>query len=92
MKKALIGAASVLTVGLDGTALETASKKLRRLRLTDVGGRKEMPCATVKSALQRGLGGLYDDDAVTYILRHGLKYYLEALPPNAGVTGSGEKI
>ena len=75
------------TVGLDGTALEAAAKKLRRLRLTDVGGRKEIPCATVKSVLQRGLGGLYDDEAVTYILRHGLEYYLDALPPNANVTG-----
>lgn len=82
MAEAMNGAASELTVELDGTALETAAKKLRRLRLTDVGGRKEAPCATVKSVLQRGLGGLYDDEAVTYILRHGLQYYLAALPPN----------
>lgn len=57
--------------------LEVAAKKLRRLRLTSVGGRKEIPCATVKSALQDGLGGLYSDDAVRYILEAGIRYYLE---------------
>ena len=79
-----------LTAVLDGKALAEAAKKLRRLRLTDVGGRGEMPCATVKSALQKGLGGLYDDEAVTYILRHGLKYYLAALPANARHKPRGE--
>ena len=59
-------------------ALEEASAKLLRLRLTDVGGRKERPSETVKSVLQRGLGGMYDDQAVMYILRHGLQYYLSA--------------
>ncbi|WP_057466095.1 hypothetical protein [Pseudovibrio sp. POLY-S9] len=63
---------------IDGKALEAASKKLRRLRLTDVGGRKEQPCETLKSVLQRGLGGLYSDAAVEYILKFGVKYYLEA--------------
>lgn len=58
--------------------LEIAAKKLRRLRLTSVGGRKENPCATVKSALQNGLGGLYSDDAVLYILEAGIRYYNEA--------------
>lgn len=65
---------------LNQQALETASKKLRRLRLTDVGGRKEHPAETVKSVLQAGLGGHYDDAAVEYILRFGVRYYLEALP------------
>lgn len=60
-------------------ALEGAAAKLRKLRLTDVGGRKEHPADTVKSVLQRGLGGLYDDAAVEYILRHGVRYYLEAV-------------
>ena len=59
-------------------ALDVAAAKLCRLRLTDVGGRKEIPCDTVRSVLKRGLGGLYDDEAVTYILRHGVKYYLAA--------------
>ena len=59
-------------------AIKTAAKKLRRLRLTDVYDRKEHPADTVKSVLKRGLGGLYEDDAIDYILRHGVKYYLEA--------------
>lgn len=76
-----------LSAGLDDTALKAAAAKLRRLRLTDVGGDKEHPCETVKSALKRGLGGLYDDEAVTYILRHGVRYYLDAARPNSDVTG-----
>lgn len=64
---------------INEAALQTASAKLRKLRLTDVGGRKEHPAETVKSVLERGLGGLYDDAAVEYILRHGVRYYLEAL-------------
>lgn len=65
---------------LNQDALEVAAKKLRRLRLTDVAGRKEHAAATVQSALQSGLGGLYHDDAVEYILSFGVRYYLEALP------------
>ena len=64
-------------------ALEEASAKLLRLRLTDVGGRKERPAETVKSVLKRGLGGTYDDQAVMYILRHGLQYYQSAQQPRA---------
>ena len=60
---------------IDELALEEASAKLLRLRLTDVGGRKERPSETVKSVLKRGLGGMYDDQVVMYILRHGLQYY-----------------
>ena len=63
---------------IDELALEEASAKLLRLRLTDVGGRKERPSETVKSVLKRGLGGMYDDQAVMYILRHGLQYYQSA--------------
>lgn len=76
-----------LSAKLDDAALNAAAAKLRRLRLTDVGGRKEAPSETVKSALARGLGGLYDDEAVTYILRHGVKYYLAALASNAALCG-----
>lgn len=65
---------------LDEAALTAAGAKLRRLRLTTVGGRKEHPCETVKSVLDRGLGGLYSDDVVAYILRHGVQYYLEHQP------------
>ena len=65
--------------------------KLKKLRLTDVGGRKEHPCETVQSALKRGLGGLYDDEAVTYILRHGVRYYLDAARPNAEAQARGAR-
>lgn len=74
---------------LNEAALKAAATKLKKLRLTDVGGRKEHPCETVQSALKRGLGGLYDDEAVTYILRHGVRYYLDAARPNAGYTPDG---
>lgn len=63
-------------------ALDIASKKLRKLRLTTVTHLKDdglTPCETVKSVLKSGLGNLYDDEAVAYILRHGIKYYQEAL-------------
>lgn len=63
---------------IDDKVVEAAAKKLRKLRLTDVCGRKEHPADTVKSVLQRGLGGLYDDDVVEYILSFGVKYYNEA--------------
>lgn len=66
---------------LDELAIDVAAAKLRKLRLTDVGGRKENKCETVQSVLKRGLGGLYDDDVVRYILRHGIKYYLETTTP-----------
>jgi len=36
-------------------ALDEASGKLRKLRLTNVSGRKEYPVETVKSVLRRGL-------------------------------------
>lgn len=64
---------------IDEEAIKSAAKRLRRLRLTDVGGRKEHPADTVTSVLKTGLGGLYDDAAVEYILRFGVRYYLEAL-------------
>ena len=63
---------------IDELALEEASAKLLRLRLTIVGGRKEIPIETVKSVLKRGLDGMYADEALNYILRRGLQYYLSA--------------
>lgn len=63
---------------VDEKALQEAAAKLRKLRLTDVGGRKEHPADTVKSVFETGLGGMYDDEAITYALRAGVRYYLEA--------------
>lgn len=64
---------------IDEDALNIAAKKLRHLRLTKGEGSKESLAETVKSVLMRGLCGLYEDKAVTYILRHGIEYYLSAM-------------
>lgn len=69
---------------LNKKAIEKASKKLRRLRLTDVFGEKDIPQETVKSVFQRGLGGLYEDEAIVYVLRFGIKYYLDSLKEDGG--------
>jgi hypothetical protein len=42
-------------------AIRVAARKLNRLRLTDVSGDRSNPVMTVKSVLQGGLGGHYDD-------------------------------
>lgn len=66
---------------IDEEALKVASAKLRKLRLTDNIAIKDTPSPskTVKSVFQAGLDGLYDDDAITYALRFGVRYYLEAV-------------
>jgi len=66
---------------LDEEALKVASAKLRKLRLTDSIAIKDTPppAKTVKAVFQAGLDGLYDDDAITYALRFGIRYYLEAV-------------
>ncbi len=64
---------------IDDAALAIAVKKLRRLRIEDVYGRKERPAETVASALDRAYRDLGSVEAVEYILRHGVKYYLQAL-------------
>lgn len=63
---------------IDDAALKTAAKKLRKLRLEDVGGRKERPAETVASVFDRGYQTAGSQEALEYILRHGVKYYLEA--------------
>jgi len=66
---------------IEEEALKIASAKLRKLRLTDSVAIKDTPppSKTVKSIFQDGLGGLYDDEAITYALRFGIRYYLEAV-------------
>lgn len=65
---------------IDKDAVAVSAKKLRKLRLTQSYALMDEadPAETVKSVLQRGLGGLYSDSAVEYILKHGIRYYLEA--------------
>jgi hypothetical protein len=68
---------------LDKKAVNAAAKQLLHLRITAVGGRKEHPCETVKSVLKKGLGGMYDDQALEYILEFGIKYYLAGINKKA---------
>lgn len=65
--------------GVDEAMVAEIAKKLLKLRLTEVGGRKESPATTVKACLKSGLGGLYDDEAADYIVRAVLRYRDAAL-------------
>lgn len=74
---------------IDEEALRVASAKLRKLRLTDSVAIKDTPppAKTVKSIFKDSLGGLYDDDAITYALRFGVRYYLEAVEHRLAADG-----
>lgn len=63
---------------IDNKALAVAAKKLRKLRLEDVYGRKERPAETVASVFERGWRDAGSQEALEYILKHGVKYYMEA--------------
>jgi hypothetical protein len=77
---------------VDKAALAVAVQKVAKLRVEDVGGRKERPAETVRTCLNRGYASLGSDEGLSYILRHAVKYYLEAVaalhpaqqPPHAG--------
>jgi hypothetical protein len=75
---------------IEEEALKVASAKLRKLRLTDSVAVKDAapPSKTVKSIFQDSLGGLYDDDAITYALRFGVRYYLEAVEQSRALDGA----
>lgn len=62
--------------------LESAITKVRKLRLVDHVPIKDSapPAITFKAIMERGLGGMYEDAAIEYVMRRFLKYYLEALP------------
>lgn len=75
----LQAALSLPGAAIDKKALSAAVKKTAKLRVEDVGGRKERPAETVKSCLNRGFSGLGSDEGISYILRHAIKYYLAAL-------------
>lgn len=68
---------------VDDAALKEAARKLRKLRLTDVYGRKENAAETVASVFDRGYRDAGSQEAIEYILKHGVRYYLDALPKNA---------
>lgn len=72
---------------LDKSALAEAVRKTAKLRVEDVGGRKERPAETVKSCLNRGYNTLGSDEGIAYILRHAITYYLEAACKGGPVDG-----
>ena len=65
---------------LNKQALAVAVKKTAKLRVEDVGGRKERSAETVQSCLNRGYNTLGSHEGIEYILKHAIKYYLEAMP------------
>jgi len=69
----------MMGIKLDKAAVAEAVRKTAKLRVEDVGGRKERPAETVQSCLNRGYNTLGSAEGIEYILRHAIKYYLEAL-------------
>ena len=65
---------------LDEQALETAIRKVRKLRMVDHVPIKDSPppALTFKAIMERGLGGMYEDAAIEYAMRRFLEYYLKA--------------
>lgn len=66
---------------LNKKALETGLKNFRRLRLIEHEPLMDEapPAETVLSVLKSGLGGMFDDQAVSYIYEKAIRYYLKAL-------------
>ncbi|MBZ9943489.1 hypothetical protein LB533_20595 [Mesorhizobium sp. BR1-1-13] len=60
------------------TALLAAAKKLRRLRIETVGGRKERPARTIGSIIDREGDLKGDDEFVAWMIQNALRYYAEA--------------
>lgn len=60
-------------------ALQAAIRKVRKLRLVDHVPINDAapPAITFKAIMERGLGGIYEDAAIDYVMRRFVKYYLE---------------
>lgn len=71
-----------MTRKIDKAALAVAVRKTAKLRVEDVGGRKERPAETVSSCLNRGYSDLGSLEGIEYILRHAIKYYLAETSAN----------
>ena len=67
-----------MSAKINKVSLAVAAKKLASLRVEDVLGDKSRAAETVKSCLNRAFFDLGSQEGIEYILRHGLKYYLEA--------------
>jgi DNA-binding SARP family transcriptional activator len=59
-------------------ALLVAAKKLRRLRIEAIGGRKERAARTVGSIIDREGDLKGDDEFVAWVIKNALRYYEEA--------------
>ena len=66
-------------------ALQEAVRKVRKLRLIDHAPIKDTapPAVTFVAIMRQGLGGMYEDAAIDYVMRHVVRYYLDAVstPP-----------
>jgi hypothetical protein len=62
-------------------ALEAAVKKIRKLRLVDHTPIMDSapPAVTFVAIMRQGLGGMYEDAAIDYVMRHAVRYYLDAV-------------
>lgn len=73
-----------MAVKINEEALEAAIRKIRKLRLIDHTPIKDAapPAVTFVAIMRQGLGGMYEDAAIDYVMRHVIRYYLEdcALP------------
>jgi len=67
-------------------ALEEAIRKIRKLRLFDHTPIKDTapPAVTFVAIMRQGLGGLYEDAAIDYVMRHVIRYYLQAVQAPVG--------
>lgn len=63
---------------LNKAALAEAVRKTAKLRVETVGGDKSRPAETVQSCLNRGWNTLGSQEGIEYVLRHAVKYYLQA--------------
>lgn len=68
-----------MTIKIDEGAFQSAIRKVRKLRMVDHIPVKDSPppALTFKAIMERGLGGMYEDAAIDYALRHFIKYYLQ---------------
>lgn len=62
-------------------ALEEAIRKIRKLRLVDHVPIMDSapPAVTFVAIMRQGLGGMYEDAAIDYVMRHVVRYYLDAV-------------
>ncbi len=76
-----IASKSAEEVYFNKKAFEVGLKNFRKLRLIDHEPLMDEapPADTVLSVLKKGLGGMFDDQVVSYIYEKAIKYYLKSL-------------